>query len=182
MQQDYIRDAEVARAAIQAAEPAAGFMQLMNSTVRATWAYVLERVSAAHSGTSQHAAYNALLDVISGQLTQMRKTCPNDALYSEIREAIGPGYSLFRQATTVPELQAAYQLLTRAYVALARQTLPGYTQEDRALFDQALRHGRLDELELPTPGTSGTRMTECVVFSRQELSAFAADLLRQQSK
>jgi hypothetical protein len=182
MQQDYIRDAAVVRAVIQAAEPAAGFLELMNSTVRPTWAYALGRIIAAHSGTSQHAAYNELLDVISGQLTYLRKTHSSDALYSEIREAISSGYSQFRQATTIPEMQAAYQLLMQAYVALAQQTLPGYTMEDRALFDQALRHGHHDELELPTPGTSGTRMTECVVFSRQELSAFAADLLKQHSK
>jgi hypothetical protein len=182
MQQDYIRDAAVVRDAIKDAPAAAGFTEVIDSTVRSTLAYVLERVAAAHSGTAQHAAYNHLLEVISGQLTHLRKTHANDALYNEIRDAISEGYGQFRQATSVSELQAAYYVLTQAYVALAKQTLPGYTLEDRALFDQALRHGHHDELELPTTGSSGTRMTECVVFSRQELSAFAADLLKQQSK
>lgn len=181
MQQNYIRDATVVREAIKDAPAAAGFVELMDSTVRTTWAYVLERVSAAHSGTSQHVAYNSLLDVISGQLTKLRNTYVSEALYEEIRVAISPGYSQFRQATTIPELQAAYLQLTQAYVALAQQTLPGYTPADRSLFDLAIRHGHRDHLELPMPGTSGTRETECVVFSRQELSAFAADLLAQKS-
>jgi hypothetical protein len=181
MQQDYIRDAAVVREALKDAPVAPGFMELTDSSVRAAWAHALERISAAHSGTSQHAAYYGLLDVISGQLTQLRKT-HTCALYEEMRDGISSGYGQFRQATTVPELQAAYLLLTQAYVALAKQTLPGYTPADSALFDLALRHGHRDELDLPTPGTSSTRMTECVVFSRQALSAFAADLLKQQSK
>jgi hypothetical protein len=182
MPQEYICDAAVVQKALRDAPVAAGYMEVTDSTFRATLTYALERVTTPYSSTSQQAAYSHLLEVFVNELTDLRKTYASDHLYDEICEAVSQGYVQFRRATVVAELQAAYYLLTQAHVAMVHQTLPGYTPADHTLFELAVRHGRRDLREMPVSlGSSVTRDKECVVFSHQALSAFVADLLAQKS-